>query len=65
MLFIETSAKESININNAFVKLTENIYQNINDNKIILTNTMQGIKIGTYKSNSNLHNLNNEKCINC
>lgn len=65
MLFIETSAKESININKAFIKLTNCIYKKIIDNKIIITNTMHGIKIGTYNSNSNLNNLHVEKCINC
>ena len=62
ILFIETSAKLSININSAFTKLTECIYKKISENNIKITSNIQGIKLGTYKSNSNFHA---EKCINC
>ena len=65
MLFIETSAKQSINVNIAFTKLTEYIYKKIINNNIQITDNIQGIKLGTYKSNSNLNNLHIEKCINC
>lgn len=60
MLFIETSARLSININSAFAILTERIYKKIINNELNINNDINGIngiKIGTYKSNNNLLNI--------
>ena len=61
LLFMETSAKLSLNVNTAFTLLTECIYNKINNNDIQITTNIQGIKIGTYKFQNN----HIKKCLNC
>ena len=61
MLFIETSALSSHNVDNSFIQLSENIYDNIKNNNIIISHENDGIKLGIYNpSYKNNHNEN--KC---
>jgi len=49
MLFIETSAKTSHNIDNSFNTLAQHIYDNIKSENIKFDNEHDGIRLGVYK----------------
>ena len=46
MIYIETSAKTALNVEQAFVKTANIIYEKIQTNKIDPTNDTLGIKLG-------------------
>jgi Ras-related protein Rab-2A len=60
MLFIETSAKTSHNIDNSFNTLAQHIYDNIISGTIKIENEHDGIILGIYKPKP-LHIYNNYK----
>jgi len=62
MLFIETSAKSSFNVDNAFYKLTQHIYNIIKSDNLHLINSNNGIKLGNYIPNDNNINIKNNCC---
>ena len=46
MIFLETSAKTALNVEEAFVSTAKNIYHKIKNNEIDPTNDNLGIKLG-------------------
>jgi Ras-related protein Rab-2A len=47
MIFLETSAKTALNVEEAFVKTASSIYNKIQSKQIDPTNDYMGIKLGT------------------
>ena len=46
LMFIETSAKTSINVQDAFIKLSRNIYEKIQNGEYELKNDVSGFVLG-------------------
>lgn len=59
MIFLETSAKTALNVEEAFVRTARNIYQKIKKNEIDPTNDSLGIKLGNEINDIELRSLRN------
>jgi len=46
LIFLETSAKTAANVEEAFIQTAQNIYKNINEGNMDVTNETHGIKMG-------------------
>ena len=51
LIFLETSAKTAANVEEAFVRTAQSIYENIQDGVYDVTNEASGIKVGIGASN--------------